>query len=304
MVRYSVTVCNYEMVETLEPSLRSVCDQLTDEYEVVVVDGGSRDGSLAVLDRLADEYDVLRYVALDPDPDRRLGADRQRAVEEADGEYVLTQMDVDDRYREVIRDFVDLYHQFEAGVDSRFYLSGTGINVAPRDLLLDVPYRNLASAEDRDLWRRLLAEDAVVWLEHGPVRTEIGYEKSLRDRLERDFSDKVADAQVGISLASCLAWSVSHPRYHILEERRGPLGRAAKSAYDLLTYPLAFRAARNLPRFETPPRYRVRGALEAAIANRRMTAGEVADAYGVAVDCSRLSETGRETLCHGLSGDD
>ncbi|WP_129115807.1 glycosyltransferase [Halegenticoccus tardaugens] len=297
MPRYSVAVCSYEMAETVERSLRSVLDQLDDDFEVVVVDGGSTDGTVARLRALSDAYDSLRVVALDPDPDRHLGADRQRSIEECRGEYVLTQLDVDDRYDPVVRDFVKIYRDLEAGADRPFLLSGTGINAAPRDLYLEHPYRNLASAEDRDLWRRLFAAGKIRWLEHEPVRERIGYEKSLRDRLERDFSDKVADAQVGIDFRSCLRWSARHPRYHILEERRGPVGRAAKSLYDLLTYPAAYYVARDRPRFDTPDGVRRRGTLERLIARDRKPLSEHEAELGATVDREALSERGRERFC-------
>lgn len=297
MPRYSIAVCSYNMVETVEPSLRSMLDQVGEKFEMVVVDGGSDDGTVDRLRALETDYDALRVVALDPEPDRRLGADRQRSIEECEGEYVLTQLDVDDRYEPIIEDFVRIYHGLEAGVDHRFLLSGTGINMAPRSLYLDVPYRNLASSEDRDLWRRLFAANASLWLDHAPVREQIGYEKELRDHLRRDFSGKVADAQVGIDFWSCLHWSVSHPRYYILEAERGPLGRAAKGVYDLLTYPLAYYVARDLPRFDTPPGLDRRGTVERLIAEARRPLRELEAEVGVDVDRAALSERGRELFC-------
>lgn len=302
MVRYTVAMCNYNMVETLERSVRSVLDQVTDEYEVLVVDGGSDDGSVAALESLADEHRRLRTVFLDHDPHRHLGRDRQVAVEEARGEYVLPQLDVDDVFEPVVRDFVGLYHQFDAAVDGQFFLSGTGMNVAPRSLLLETPYRNLRTSEDRDLWRRLLDRDAILWLAHAPVRREIGYGKSLRDSLSRDFSNKVADAQCGLTLGSCLRWSLGSGGYHVLEERRGPLGTAAKSAYDLVTYPVAFLAATNRQSFETPTAFRRRGRLEAEIAAAMGTVADLERRLDVTVDRSRLSDRGRELLCIGHDG--
>jgi glycosyltransferase involved in cell wall biosynthesis len=298
MARYTVPVCVYDMVETVERSLRSVLDQVGDRYdfEVVVVDGGSTDGTVDVLDRLADEYGALRVVALEPDPDRHLGADRHRSIREAGGEYVLPQLDADDVYEPVVEDFVSVYHDLEAGREDPFLLSGTGINCAPRELLVEVPYRNLRSAEDRDLWRRLHAEDAIVWLDHGPVRSQIGYEKTLGDRLRRDWSDKRADAQAGLSLASCLRWSLSHPGYYVLEERRGPVGTVAKRLYDLVTYPLAFAAARGDERFGTPAPMDRCGALEARIHGSRRTLSELEADLGVTVDRGALSERGLELL--------
>ena len=297
MPRYSIAVCSYNMAETVQPSLRSMLDQVGDDFEIVVVDGGSTDGTVEKLRELEAEDDRVRVVALDPDPDRRLGADRQRSIEECEGEYVLTQLDVDDVYEPVVEDFVSIFHDLEKGVGHEFLLSGTGINMAPKSLYLEIPYRNLASSEDRDLWRRLFAADAVLWLDHAQVRRQLGYEKSLRDHLRRDWSGKVADAQVGIDFWSCLRWSVSHPRYYILEEERGPLGRAAKSLYDLVTYPLAYYAARELPQFETPPGLERRGTVERLVAEARKPLSELEAEYGVEVDRDSLSERGRQLFC-------
>jgi glycosyltransferase involved in cell wall biosynthesis len=304
MVRYSIAVCSYNMVETVDRSLRSMLDQVGDDFEVVVVDGGSDDGTVDVLRRLSREDDRLRVKALEPDPGRRLGADRQRAIEACEGEYVLTQLDVDDVYEPIIEDFCAVFHAFEDALADDFLLSGTGINVAPRSLFDEHPYRNLRSAEDRDLWRRLLAAEAVVWLDHAQVRRQVGYEKTFVDELRRDFSDKVADAQVGIDFGSCLRYSLSHPRYYILEAERGPLGRAAKSVYDLVTYPLAFWAARDRESFETPPGMRRRGTLERLIHERRQPLPVLEREYGVTVDRDALSDRGRALLCRPEASDD
>ncbi|WP_101297443.1 glycosyltransferase [Halegenticoccus soli] len=295
MVSHSIAVCNYNMADTIERSLRSMLDQVDDRFEVVVVDGGSDDGSVEIVRRLADEYDALRLVALRPDPERYLGADRNRSFEESRGEYVLESLDTDDYYFDgVIEDFVEIYHQLESQLDFEFFLSGTGINAAPRSLLLDVPYYNLGGAEDRDLWRRLLARGQLVWLDHGPVFERIGYHKSLRDEIRRDVHGKVCDFQSGISLPSCLSWAVSHERYYILEEPCHPLLRPAKAAYHLVTFPYAYLLARGRERHDAPPGFERRGTLERVIHEERRTLSEIEARYGVEIDRSALSETGRE----------
>ena len=43
---YSVCICNYNMKEYLEISLKSILEQLDERYEVLVIDDGSNDGSL------------------------------------------------------------------------------------------------------------------------------------------------------------------------------------------------------------------------------------------------------------------
>ncbi|QIO24129.1 glycosyltransferase family 2 protein [Haloarcula sp. JP-L23] len=53
------------MAETIEESLTSIISQLDDEFEVLVVDDGSTDGSLDILASLADIHKQLRYVVRD-----------------------------------------------------------------------------------------------------------------------------------------------------------------------------------------------------------------------------------------------
>lgn len=296
---YSIAVCNYNMVETLERSLRSMVEQVDpDDFEVVVVDGGSTDGSRDVLRDLAAEYPNLRAVLDRSEECDHLGGDRNISFEESRGEYVLESMDTDDRYfAGVVEDFVSIYHQLEPGVDGPFFLSGTGINMAPRDLLLEVPYYDLGGAEDRDFWRRLFARDALVWLDHGAVSEEIGYHMDLRDELRRDVHGKVCDFQSGITLSSALVWSLHHERHFVLERDRGPLLNLLKKPYDVVLHCYAYLKARGRERHEAPPGFERKGALERRIAAERGTLPELGERFGVDVDCSGFSENGRQAFC-------
>lgn len=296
---YSIAVCNYNMADTLERSLRSMVDQVDSEtFEVVVVDGGSTDGSRDVLRDLDDEYANLRAVLDRSGECDFLGGDRNISFEESHGEYVLESLDTDDRYFEgIIEDFVSIYHQLEPGVDGPFFLSGTGINMAPRDLLLDVPYHDLGGAEDRDFWRRLFARDALVWLDHGTVSEEIGYHMDLRDELGRDVHGKVCDFQCGITLSSALRWSLEHERHFVLERDRGPALNQLKKPYDVVSHLYAYWKARDKEHYDAPREFREKGALERRIAEERGTLDELAARFGVEVDCSDFSENGRRAYC-------
>lgn len=293
---YSIAVCNYNMADTLEHSLRSMVEQVdSDEFEVVVVDGGSTDGSRDILRALDDEYYNLRAVLDRSEECGHLGGDRNISFEEAYGEYVLESLDTDDRYFDgIIEDFVSIYHQLEPGVDGQFFLSGTGINMAPRELLLDVPYYDLGGAEDRDFWRRLFAHDALVWLEHDPVSEEIGYHMSLCDELRRDIHGKTCDFQSGITLRSALLWSLSHDRHFILERDRGPLLNVLKRPYDFVSHLYAYARARGGDHHEAPPGFERKGELEHRIAEVRGTLSELADRFDVDVDLGGFSEAGRK----------
>ena len=282
MVEYTIAICNYNMARTLEEALRSILQQIGDRFEVLVVDDASTDESVSVLEDLSERYDQLRYVALSPDPNRRLGETRNVSIREAEGEYVLLQLDADDRYGDGITDFVTIYHQIERALDYEFYLKGEGINMAPRDFLVERgPYRNLAvGGEDRDLWRRLLDEGVLRWLDHEQFWEEIGYEKDLSGRIQRDLTVKTCDFQAGISPFSYVRWSV--------ENRSLPL-----LMYDLVTIPYAYVNAISKPSYETAARFRRKGALERTIEEVRATLPELAERENVEVELSELSENGR-----------
>ncbi|WP_311172592.1 glycosyltransferase [Halobellus ordinarius] len=293
---YSIAVCNYNMADTLEISLRSMADQVDPEqFEVVVVDGGSTDSSQDILRRLEDQYEHVRAVLDRQDEMDWLGGDRNISFEESRGEYVLESLDTDDRYHDgIIKDFVTIYHALEPHVDGEFFLSGTGINMAPRSLLLEVPYYDLGGAEDRDFWRRLYARDALIWLDHGPVSDQIGYHKSLRDRIGRDIHGKICDFQSGISFWSTIAYTLHHKHHYILEERRSTPVEFVKRMYDLVTYPYAYLKSLSRHHHDAPPEFRRRGALERRIAETKITLPELEAEYDFRVDRDALSPAGRE----------
>ena len=299
--RYSIAVCNYNMVETLEASLRSMADQVDpDRFEVVVVDGGSSDGSRDVLRELDAEYPHLRAVLDRSDECNWLGGDRNISFQESRGDYVLESLDTDDFYHEgVIEDFVAIFEALNDAREGDFFLSGTGMNVAPRRLLLDVPYYDLGGAEDRDHWRRLFARDAIVWLDHGNVTRSLGYDPGLRGQIRRDLHGKVTDFQSGISFRSCIRWTIHHEHYYVLERERSLPAEVAKRLYDLVTFPYAYLKARGLERHEAPPGFSRKGELERRIVEASRTLSELEAEYGFEVDREAFSEAGRRAFLHG-----
>jgi glycosyltransferase involved in cell wall biosynthesis len=273
-------------------------DQIDPEqFEVVVVDGGSSDGSKDILRDLAAEYPNLRAVLDRSDEADELGGDRNISFEEARGEYVLESLDTDDRYYHgVIDDFVRIYHLLESEIEKQFFLSGTGINMAPRELLTEVPYYDLGGAEDRDLWRRLFAREALVWLQHEDISEQIGYHMNVEDQIRRDIHGKICDFQSGISLLSALLWSISHERRFILERDRGKILNNLKKPYDLMTHIYAYLKAHRRDHHSAPPGFRSKGALEQHIAKTRGTLPELADKHGVDIDRTAFSENGHEAF--------
>jgi glycosyltransferase involved in cell wall biosynthesis len=290
MVRYSIAVCNYNMSDTIEKSLRSILDQIGHEYEVVVIDDGSSDRSINILTKLSAEYEQLRYVALDHDPNRNLGGTRQRAVEESAGEYVLVNMDADDVYEDGIEDFVHLYHRIEEVRREPFYLKGYGINMVPRDLLLEIPYRNVMRIDDKDLWRRLWANDAIVWFEHDPFWCEIGYHKTKWGSARNGFRRAVAEFQNGVRF-----WS--YVRFHLTESIAPRYGNRRSGAYQTLIAPLAYYRSRSGEQYSLPEEFSTKGSLKQTIARKKCSGiAEIEDRFGIDIDRDEFGEIGQKAF--------
>lgn len=273
-IKYTIAVCNLNMAKTLEESLRSILQQVDDRFEVLVVDGGSTDGSIGILNRLKREYDNLRSIELEKNEQRRLGAERQISVREARGEYVLPQLDADDKYEEGILDFVKIYHQIEQQVDFDFYLKGKKINMAKRELLLDIPYRNVDRAQDIDLWRRLYANDAIIDVKNKPFHEEIGYHTNFYDRIKIRFKRKRTDLRAGVSFWSWVLWIWRHSWF-------------GNFCYHLFLLFLAYLLALPTKQYTLPPKFRKMGHLKEV--REKQTLSEIEKRYNIEIDKSKLS---------------
>ncbi|WP_188876616.1 glycosyltransferase family 2 protein [Halarchaeum grantii] len=277
---------NYNMVETIEMSVTSVVEQLDDRFEVVVIDDGSTDGSVEILERLEAEYDRLR-VCYDADNDN-LAEARNHSFEEARGNYVLASLDTDDQYTQCIREFVDLYHQFEVGFDGDFFLLGVGLYIAPRNLLLDVPYRSLGYGEDRDFFRRLIANGSLLSLEHRNVEYSLGYDRSLRERFEVGFETMAVQFQSGLHFWPYVRWACEEIREEGGQELEWYRGLA-----HLVLAPFAYLRSLRGPHYEAPPEFTDIGRYKEAVRRTHMTAEEMADYLGVELDWEAVGPRGR-----------
>ncbi len=90
--RISVIIPCYNGVATVSHAIDSVIAQSRGDFEIVVVDDGSRDDSLQVLERYADRIKLLRQ------PNRGPSAARNLGVRNSSGEY-LGFLDADDLWR-------------------------------------------------------------------------------------------------------------------------------------------------------------------------------------------------------------
>jgi glycosyltransferase involved in cell wall biosynthesis len=83
-MRYSIVTVNYNDCKGLVRTLRSIVSQRDSDYELIVVDGGSTDGSLAVIEGYGDHIDY--WVS---EPDKGVYNAMNKGVRQAKGEYVI-----------------------------------------------------------------------------------------------------------------------------------------------------------------------------------------------------------------------
>lgn len=93
--KISVVTPSYNQAEFIEETLQSVRDQTYSKVEHIVVDGGSDDGTIEILEEYEDQYD-LRWVS---EPDRGQSHAVNKGIEMADGEWIGWQ-NSDDYYSE------------------------------------------------------------------------------------------------------------------------------------------------------------------------------------------------------------
>ena len=193
---YSICIANYNMESTLGFSLESILNPLDKRFEVIVVDDGSNDGSLELLDALVTRYPILRVIPLQRDNRRKLGETRNISVRAARGKYVLLHIDTDDIWEPYIVTFTKIFHELEKRLlIDEFMLSGLQIQMATKKLILDNPYPNVYYVEDRLMWNNLALLGKLFCLEHNVIRRRIpikGKNNKLKKALKSQFSSMSA----------------------------------------------------------------------------------------------------------------
>ncbi|MEM0117535.1 MAG: glycosyltransferase family A protein [Conexivisphaerales archaeon] len=162
-VKYSICITNFNSKKTIERSLKSIFDQIDESFEVIVVDSRSNDGSELYLRDMA-RSGSLKLI----ETKCSRGKGRQLALEKSEGTYIIAHMDMDEVFRPVLKQFLNLYHHV---CDGKILVAtdSTGIwrqniTVGPRDTIMSLGgWRDLQFAEDWDLWSRAAQRDLYRW---------------------------------------------------------------------------------------------------------------------------------------------
>lgn len=154
--KYSVCITHYNNAGTIRQSLESILGQIDRQFEVVVVDNMSNDGSREILNEYASRGKIK---LLEKKCTRGLG--RQTALENSSGTYIIANLDMDDIFSPKLHELLDLYHSrcegnlLRATVDEDPDRWAQNVTIAPRDLLLKIGgWPDLQLFEDWYLWAR------------------------------------------------------------------------------------------------------------------------------------------------------
>ena len=177
---------NLNMENTILQSILSIYNQLDNDYEIVVVDGGSNDNSISILKKAKKFIKNLKIIELKRDKKRFLGEDRNISIKNASGDYILLHLDCDDVYFPNIKSWVKAFHIIENLYGNDILVSGLHINMARKDVLLKKgPYKNVLF-EDRNMWYSFLKEKKLIMLDHVDIAQRLP--KSFYQRYHRRFT--------------------------------------------------------------------------------------------------------------------
>ena len=189
--KYSICICNYNMNDTLEKSLKSILQQIDDKVEIIVVDDGSNDNSVETLKKIKSKNfeKNFNFISLVRDRRRKLGETRNISIKAARGEFVILHLDTDDIWEPHIYSFIKVFHELEKRLNRKnFMLSGKQIQMATRKLLIENPYENVYYGEDRLLWSKLTTINCLISLDHRPFRERIPLRNRKKKLLKAIFS--------------------------------------------------------------------------------------------------------------------
>lgn len=94
-MRFSIVMCGYNVENYVERAIKSVAIQDYNNYELIIVNDGSKDKTLHKIRQARKECNMDNLVIINNKKNKGLGASRNIAVKKARGEYILY-LDCDD----------------------------------------------------------------------------------------------------------------------------------------------------------------------------------------------------------------
>ena len=156
--KYSVCITSYNKGDRVRNCLESVLSQVSGDYEIVVTDNLSDDGS----EKILFEYEKNGKIRLFRLKCSR-GAGREVAFEKARGEYIVSGVDTDDVVvQDALSHLLDFYRNKCEG--NLLRIQWSGIVVAPAELVKRLGgWRDLQWGENWDICERAARTGKYIW---------------------------------------------------------------------------------------------------------------------------------------------
>lgn len=117
MVDVSLIVPVYNAIKTIERCIQSVLNQTFTNYELILIDDGSNDGTLSICQRYADEYSFIKCYTHE---NHGVSYTRNRGIRESSGKYIMF-ADGDDY---LLPDMLEQYYYAATATDSEILIGG------------------------------------------------------------------------------------------------------------------------------------------------------------------------------------
>lgn len=199
----SICIASYNMEDTIEESLKSITENLPQNFEIVIVDQ-STDESNEIIEDVASESD-LDFIKLHTEFPLGVGHARNLAVCEATGDIVVTHVDVDDWYKsEIFPALVELYLDLREERGSDFFFSCPNMNISSRKfvkknyLLTSLP---IGANEKEYRWRACRNGDFLQLTVADDVsgRIKLSGRKTVMSRMKRTYARHLGMYKIGYS---------------------------------------------------------------------------------------------------------
>lgn len=211
-VRYSICATHFNNYEYLPESVGVFSELIEgrDDWELVITDAGSTDGSLSWLNELADSQENIRVIV---EEGINIGEGRELAYRASHGDLLIQVMDLDADYHRDgrILEIMDWYEKLLAESEKDLMLSG-GVLFCTRDLMDDLGgWLPLPTNEETELRHRALNRGRLRFCPFDVFGQNYGTEKSLLEAAERFYDNSAAKLQLGVDpwylLAHWLRWA-------------------------------------------------------------------------------------------------
>lgn len=162
-MKYSIITINYNNKEGLEQTIQSVLCQTCHDYEYLIIDGGSTDGSLDVIKEYANRID---YWVSEPDGGRYPAMNK--GIKQAIGDYLNFMNSGDTFHSSTVLEDIAKMNYTEDIITGGYYNQEKGIKhiIKPQEVTLLTMFKNTfnhqATFYKRDLFRKRLYDESYV----------------------------------------------------------------------------------------------------------------------------------------------